>query len=44
MFNSKVLIAELSALVKTNKMEIHGEQAYAVLTLNEIFSYKDNQN
>ena len=44
MFNSKDLVAESSALVKTYKMEIHGEQAYTVLTLNEIFSYKDNQN
>ena len=44
MFNSIVLIAESSALVKKNKIEINVEQAYAVLTLNEIFSYKNNQN
>ena len=44
MFNSKDLVAESSALVKPHKIEIHGDIAYAVFTLNEIFSYKGNQN
>ena len=44
MFNSKDLVAESSALVKTHKIEIFGDMAYAVFTLNEIFSYKGNQN
>ena len=44
MFDSKDLIAESSELVKTHKIEIYGEIAYAVFTLNEIFSYKRNQN
>ena len=44
MFNSKDLVAESSALVKTHKIEIFGDVAYAVFTLNEIFSYKGNQN
>ena len=44
MFDSKDLIAESSELIKTHKIEICGEIAYAVFTLNEIFSYKGNQN
>ena len=44
MFNSKDLVAESSELVKTHKIEIFGDIAYAVFTLNEIFSYKGNQN
>ena len=44
MFDSKDLVAESSALIKTHKIEIYGEIAYAVFTLNEIFSYKGNQN
>ena len=44
MFNSKDLVAESSALVKTHKIEISGDIAYAVFTLNEIFTYKGNQN
>ena len=44
MFNSKDLVAESSELVKTHKIEIHGDIADAVFTLNEIFSYKGNQN
>ena len=44
MFNSKDLVAESSELIKTHKIEIYGEIAYAVFTLNEIFSYKGNQN
>ena len=44
MFNSKDLVAESSELIKTHKIEIYGDIAYAVFTLNEIFSYKGNQN
>ena len=44
MFNSKDLIAESSELIKIHKIEICGDIAYAVFTLNEIFSYKGNQN
>ena len=44
MFDSKDLVAESSELIKTHKIEIYGEIAYAVFTLNEIFSYKGNQN
>ena len=44
MFDSKDLIAESSELVKTHKIEIFSEIAYAVFTLNEIFSFKGNQN
>ena len=44
MFDSKDLIAECSELIKTHKIEIYGDIAYAVFTLNEIFSYKENQN
>ena len=44
MFASKDLVAESSELIKTHKIEIYGEIAYAVFTLNEIFSYKGNQN
>ena len=43
-FHSKDLVAESSELIKTHKIEIYGEIAYAVFTLNEIFSYKGNQN
>ncbi len=42
MFDSKDLVAESSELIKTHKMEIYGD--IAVFTLNEIFSYKGNQN
>ena len=44
MFDSKDLVAESSELIKTHNIEIFGEIAYAVFTLNEIFSYKGNQN
>ena len=44
MFNSKDLVAESSELIKTHKIEIYGDIAYAILTLNEIFSYEGNQN
>jgi len=44
MFDSKDLVAESSELIKTHKIEIYGDIAYAILTLNEIFSYKGNQN
>ena len=44
MFDSKDLVAESSELIKTHKIEICGEIAYAVFTLNEIFSYKGSQN
>ena len=44
MFDSKDIIAESSALVKTHKIEIYGEIAFAVFTLNEVFSYKGIQN
>ena len=44
MFDSKDLVAESSELIKTHKIKIHGEIAYAVFTLSEIFSYKGNQN
>ena len=44
MFNSKDLVADSSALVKTHKIEIFGDMTYAIFTLNEIFSYKGNQN
>ena len=44
MVDSKDLVAESSELIKTHKIEIYGEIAYAVFTLNEIFSYKGNQN
>ena len=44
MFDSKDLVAEASELIKTHKIEIYGEIAYAVFTLNEIFSYKGIQN
>ena len=37
MFNSKVLVAELSAQVTTHKIEIYGEMASAVFIFNEIF-------
>ena len=44
MFDSKDLVAESSELIKIHKIEIYGEIAYAVFTLNEFFSYKGNQN
>ena len=44
MFDSKDLVAESSELVKTHKIEICGEIAYGVYTLNEVFSYKGDQN
>ena len=44
MFDTKDLVAESSELIKNHKIEIYGEMAYAVFTLNEIFSYKGNQN
>ena len=48
MFDNKDLVAESSELVKTHKIEIYGKiafkVAFAVFTLNEIFSYKGNQN
>ena len=44
MFDSKDLVAESSELIKTHKIEISGDIAYAVFTLNEIFSFKGNQN
>ena len=44
MFDSKELVAESSELIKTHKIEIYGEIAYAVFTLGEIFSYEGNQN
>ena len=44
MFDSKDLIADSSELIKTHKIEICGDIAYAVFTLNEVFSYKGNQN
>ena len=44
MFNSKDLVAESSTIVKTHKIEIYCDIAYAVFTLNEIFSYKGIQN
>ena len=44
-FNSQEeLELEISKLIKTHKIEIYGEMAYAVFTLNEIISYKGNQN
>ena len=44
MFDSKDLVAESSELIKTHKIEIQGDIAYAVFTLNEIFSYEGKQN
>ena len=44
MFDNKDLVAESSELVKKHKIEISGEIAYAVFTLNEIFSFKGNPN
>ena len=44
MFNSKDLVSESSELIKTHKVEIYCDMAYAILTLNEIFSYEGNQN
>ena len=44
MFDSKDLEAESSELIRIHKIEIFGKVAYAVFTLNEIFSFKGNQN
>ena len=44
MFDSKDLVAESSELIKIHKIEIFGEVAYAVFTLNEVFNFKGNQN
>ena len=44
MFDSKDFVEASSKLIKTHKIEIYDEMAYAVFTLNEIFSYKENQN
>ncbi len=44
MFNSKDLEAESSELIRIHKIEIFNKIAYAVFTLNEIFSFKGNQN
>tara|TARA_S200000501_G_scaffold308151_1_gene297594 strand:+ start:66 stop:449 length:384 start_codon:yes stop_codon:yes gene_type:complete len=44
MFDNKDFVAELSELVKIHKIEISGQIAYAFFTLNEIFSFKGNQN
>ena len=44
MFDNADLVAESSDLIKIHKIEILGEIAYAVFTLNKIFSYKGNQN
>ena len=44
MFNDKDLVAESSELVKIHKIEIVGQIAFAVFTLNEIFSFKGHQN
>ncbi len=43
MFDSKDLVAESSELIKTHKIEINGDIAYAVFNLNEIFSYEGNK-
>ena len=44
MFDQKDLVAESSELIKIHKIEIFGEVAYSVFTLNEIFRYKGTQN
>ena len=44
MFDSKDLVAESSELIKTHKIEICGDIAYAVFTLNEVFIYKGDHN
>ena len=44
MFDSKDLEAESSELIRIHKIEIFSGVAYAVFTLNEIFSFKGNQN
>ena len=44
MFDNKDLVAESSELIKIHKIEIFGEIAYAVFTLDEIFSFKGNKN
>ena len=38
------VMTNLKELIKTHKIEIYGDIAYAVFTLNEIFCYKGNQN
>ena len=44
MFDSKDLVAVSSELIRIHKIEIFDKVAYAVFTLNEIFSFKGNQN
>ena len=44
MFDSKDLVAVSSELIRIHKIEIFDNVAYAVFTLNEIFSFKGNQN
>ena len=44
MFDSKDLVAVSSELIRIHKIEIFDQVAYAVFTLNEIFSFKGNQN
>ena len=44
MFDSRDLVAESSELIKTHKIEIYGDIAYAVFTLNEISSYRGKEN
>ncbi len=44
MFDNKDLVAESSELVRTHKIEIFGEIAYALFTLNEVFTFKGNPN
>ena len=44
MFDSKGLVSESLGLIKNHKIEIYGQIAYAIFTLNEIFIYKCNQN
>ena len=44
MFDDKDLVAELSEVVKIHRIKIFGNIAYAVFTLNEIFSFKGIQN
>ena len=44
LFDSKDLVKESSELIKIHKIEICGDLAYAVFTLNEVFSYKGNKN
>ena len=44
MFDNKELVAVSSELIRIHKIEIFDKVAYAVFTLNEIFSFKGNQN